>query len=167
MKCREFTKLIGDDVDGELSGPVKVSFDRHLAECSVCRKSYEAVSKAWHTLGELPEVEPSPAFVSRFWTWVATEGARKERFASNLADVLRPHAWMPVAVTLSVLVIVGSVNALKMNSLQGDVSRLSGSDVELIVNIELAEHFDVIREMDFLEDADVIENLNSLEMERG
>jgi predicted anti-sigma-YlaC factor YlaD len=167
MKCREFTKLIGDDVDGELIGPLKVSFDSHLTECAVCRKSYEAVSKAWHTLGELPEVEPPPAFVSRFWTRVAAEGARKEKFTFNLADVLGSRAWMPVAVTLSVLVIVGSVNVLKMNSLQGDVSRLSGSDMELIADIELAEHFDVIREMDFLQDADVIENLDTLEMERG
>lgn len=163
MKCRECTKLMGDDVDGELNGPVKISFDLHLAECAACRKSFEAVSKAWQTLGELPEVEPSPAFVSRFWTRVAAEGTRKESFAFNLADIFRSRAWMPVAVTLSVLIIVGSVNVFKMNSLRGDVSHLSGSDMELIANIELAEHFDVINEMDSLDDADVIENLESLE----
>ena len=50
-----------------------------------------------------------------------------------------------------------------MNSLRGDVSHLSGSDMELIANIELAEHFDVINEIDSLDDADVIENLESLE----
>ena len=159
MKCQEFKKWVGDYVDGELIGSLRGDFDEHMDQCLTCRQSYEAIARAWDILGELPEIEPSPAFVSRFWTKVAEQGARKDL----LAKIFHYPKWMPVAVTLSMVVIVGSLNVFNINSTRGEMSRLSGSDSEIIENIELAEHLDVINDFDWLEDLDVIQDLDSMQ----
>ena len=159
MKCLEFKKWVGDHVDGELIGSLRGDLDYHMAECPSCRQSYEAMAKAWDILGELPEIEPSPAFVSRFWTKVAAQGNRKDRFA----NIFHYPKWMPVAITLSMIVIVGSLNVFSINSKQGEMSRLSGSDFEIIENIELAEHLDVINDIDWLQDMDVIQDLDFMQ----
>ena len=165
MKCREFKKWIGEYVDGELTSVLKADFDCHMAECQSCRKSYESIAEAWESLKGLPETEPSPAFVSRFWTRVAAEGdvARNEHFAIAFKNIFLYRKWVPVAMALSVFVIIGSLNVFKIDSVGRDLSQLSGSDIELIENIELAEHFDVINDIEELQDVDVIQELDRME----
>ena len=116
MKCREFKKWIGEYVDGELTSSLKVDFDRHMVECLSCRKSYESIAGAWESLKGLPEIEPSPAFVSRFWTKVSAQGAHKEGFSGAFINNFLRFKWAPVAMTLCVFVIIGSLNVFKIDS---------------------------------------------------
>lgn len=160
MKCREFNKWVNDHVDGELAGALRSELDAHMAECASCRKSYEALASAWNTLGELPPVEPSPAFVSRFWTKVAAQDTRKGSFAAGFKNMFVLQRMVPAALALSILLIVGSVTVLKNYSSSGDISLFGNSDSEFVENIELAEHLDVISDLDWLEDIEIIEDLD-------
>lgn len=161
MKCREFKKWVGDHVDGELADPLKVEFDAHMAQCISCRKSYEAIARAWHNLGELPVTQPSPAFVSRFWTKVASQDTGKENFAWGFKKMFVRHRLVPVALTLSVALIIGSMGVLKKFSATGELSLLGSSDSEFIENIELAEYLDVISDMDWLQDMEFIQDIDA------
>jgi predicted anti-sigma-YlaC factor YlaD len=164
MKCREFGECIGEYVDGELAASLKADFDRHMAECLSCRKSYESIAGAWESLKGLPETEPSPAFVSRFWTKVAAEGgARREHPAILFKNVFLNRKWVPVAMVLSAFVVFVSFNVIKIDPVGNVLSQLSGSDLELIENFELVEHFDVINDLEELQDADVIQELDHLQ----
>ncbi len=161
MKCREFKKWVGDHVDGELADPLKGEFDAHMAECSSCRKSYEAIARAWHHLGEMPVIEPSPAFVSRFWTRVASQDARKENFVWGFKKMFVRQRLVPAALTLSAALIIGSMSVLKNYSSTIEVSLLGSSDAEFIENIELAEYLDIISDMDWLQDMEIIQNIDA------
>lgn len=161
MKCRDFKKWIGEYVDGELAGTVKAECDSHVLECAACRKEYEVMARAWDAAGHLPSIEPSPAFVSHFWTKVATQESTNKNAASVLQNIFARRRWVPAAVVLSVAIIIASLGSFHHEPVACDISMLGGSDAEFAENVELAEHLDVIKDMDWLQDLDVIQEMDA------
>ena len=43
------------------------------------------------------------------------------------------------------------------------LAELDEAEMEMIANIDLAEHYEVIHELDFFSDFEIIENLNGVE----
>jgi hypothetical protein len=164
MKCREFKKYLGEYVDGDLSDPLKVDFQSHLQLCESCRKSYEAVAGAWEVMNTLPPMEPSPAFVSRFWTKVARQGERKRSLAQVYSNIFLKKRWVPVILVLGVLLFFSFTSVLREGLFSSSPEQLSSADMELIQNFELAEHFDDINEIEELQDADLIEELDKIQV---
>ena len=57
MTCREFTDFIADYLSGELVGPARATFDRHLDRCPNCRR-YLTAYESSVTLGRAAFSEP-------------------------------------------------------------------------------------------------------------
>ena len=58
MNCENFQTLLADALGGELSDADRPNFEAHIASCSQCRREYESMSGALHSLQSLPEPQP-------------------------------------------------------------------------------------------------------------
>jgi hypothetical protein len=60
MKCNEFEILIDDHIEGTLPSGQKEVFEKHMHECSACKKEYEETAKLLAIVDTLPkDVTPS------------------------------------------------------------------------------------------------------------
>ena len=162
MKCAEFKYHLSEYVDGELSPALRKACEGHLSICAECRKAHQALQSAWKALGDLPAVEPSSDYVGRFWTRVADREAKKNPWA-GVWHVFSVRQQMGFSMlVLGALILLSAVNLYK-----ADNGSSASVDIELIQNIELAEHFDDINEIDEWSDADLIQALDELPVEKG
>jgi len=60
MKCNEFEILIDDRIEGTLPSGQKEFFEKHMQECSACRKEYEETVKLLEMVNTLPK-DAAPA----------------------------------------------------------------------------------------------------------
>lgn len=162
MKCAEFKDHLSEYMDGELVLAVRKACEDHLAACPDCRKAYQNLRAVWQELDHLPEVKPSPGFVSEFWTRVASQTTKKDPWAQVLSFFSFKYQMGFAALVLGALIVVSVVNIQRAG--HGSIASV---DLEFIQNIELAEHFDDINEMDELRDAELIQVLDEFPTEKG
>jgi|YelNatPaOPRAMG01_1025707.scaffolds.fasta_scaffold07414_9 hypothetical protein len=64
MKCEKAQELFSEHLEGKLEKPMRVAFEKHLAECSECTKAFESFQITWRMLDELPQLEPPIGFAA-------------------------------------------------------------------------------------------------------
>ena len=127
----------------------------HLESCPSCLQESKQMSRAWKLLDLAPKIEPSPDYMSRFWTKVAVQESVYERFLKGFIALLGNSRLIPIATTLSVMFIIGSTVLVHQINLHNELNQLKPDDIEMLQHIDLAEHFETLK------DLGVIRDLNS------
>ena len=165
MDCREIKKLIPLYVDHELSDADDQQIEAHLLDCPDCRREARAIEKSWDLLGELKAVEPDPNYMARFWKSVDAQTPWYAKIYEDIQDVFRQRRWVPAlagAVIVVLISTVATVQYLQKPNAIGVLAELDEAELEMVANIDLAEHYEIIDELDFFSDFEIIENLNGL-----
>ena len=71
MSCERMETRIMGYVDGRLRESERAEVEKHLAGCAACRLRVSEFRSVKELLGELPQIEPSPAFDTRVRARVA------------------------------------------------------------------------------------------------
>jgi anti-sigma factor RsiW len=100
MTCAKFEDLLSAYLEGELAPGEKRSMDGHLAACPSCAALAGAMANALEALGGFPEVEPSPALLSK----LAAIPKRRRLLGPVFDSILRP-ALQPLYAAFTVLFI--------------------------------------------------------------
>ena len=81
MSCERMESRILAYVDGRLKDSERAEVEKHLATCAACRVRVNEFRSVSDLLGELPMVEPSPAFDVRVRARVAAEPVKQSWWA--------------------------------------------------------------------------------------
>ena len=166
MDCHEIKKLIPLFLDHELSAADDQQVEAHLLNCPECRTEARAIEKSWDLLGEIKAVEPDPNYMIRFWQSVDAQMPWYAGLYKNLQAVFLQRRWIPAlagAVIVVLISMIATVQYLQKPPAVAVLTELDEAEMEMVANIDLAEHYEVIYELDFFWDFEIIENLNGLE----
>ena len=166
MDCHKAKKLIPLYLDHELSETDYQQVKKHLQNCADCQSEARTIQKSWDLLGEINAVEPDPNFMSRFWRSVDAQMPWYAKIYENVQAVLLQRRWVPAlagAVIFLLFSTIVTVQYLQKPQTAAVLAELDEAEMEMIANIDLAEHYEVIHELDFFSDFEIIENLNGLE----
>jgi hypothetical protein len=106
MRCRKVKKLLPLHEDGGLPARTAEMIERHLADCSECRREARELSDALGVLRAVPRVRPAPEFKRAVIAAVRREAVRTRQGAREWV-----LAWQPVFATVAVAscVLLGGV----------------------------------------------------------
>jgi len=166
MKCQKIRRLIPDFLEGQLSDKLNILVSGHLKLCRECVKEKELYEKFWQLAGSLEDIEPEPAFKSRFWTRLAREQVESERSPDLgiLGLLLRHRLALATAVAVMIAISVVLPNYLQQRSIELLASKISEEEVVLVENIDLLENLNVISDIDFLVNMEFIESLGRIDL---
>ncbi|MBF0504150.1 MAG: zf-HC2 domain-containing protein [Candidatus Omnitrophica bacterium] len=154
MECREVKNNLSAFLDRELDPQFFKEIEAHLASCPGCLQESQQMARAWGLLDLAPTIEPSADFVSRFWTKVATQESAYERFLRGFKALWGNRRLVPVVTALSLMIIIGSTGVVEQINMQNKLSQMKTDDIEMLKNIDLAEHFETIKDLDIIKDLD-------------
>jgi len=163
MNCQTIQKLIPIYLDKELNLVEMKQVKEHIADCVICQKELAVYEASWSMLDELEDIQPSPNYVSRFWTELSSQKKWYERMGDAIKENVLQKRWVPVLATACVMVIVSVVVLQNYSQEKGSSEILAGLekiDMEMVEDMELAENLDIIEDLEFWEDWEVIENLD-------
>jgi negative regulator of sigma E activity len=161
MVDKKFRSLIPAYLDGELKGQEKEEFLKALSQSVDLQKELQSYQETWEMLCEVPDVQPDPGYVSRFWRKVAAERPFWQRIWDGPINLLSASRLIPVAMTACFILIAIAVFSQSQKELS-DLARLPlDVDIELLENLEFYEQYDMMEEIDFLEDLEIIENMKN------
>ena len=90
MKCEHAQEFLSEYVTGEMDRALAVSLENHLTVCAPCTETEEGLRRLWHTLDDMPVIEPPASFHTAVMDRIAAEQIQVER-ASR--PVVRVPAW--------------------------------------------------------------------------
>jgi len=157
MKCQEVKNELSAYQDHELDPGLMKEIEAHLASCPVCFQASQQMSRAWDLLDLAPQIDPSPDFMSRFWTKAAAQESGFERFLKGMKVFLGNGRLIPVATSLSLMLIVGSTVLVHQINFQNGLNQLKPDDIEMLQHMDLAEHFDTIKDLGVIRDLDTMQ----------
>jgi predicted anti-sigma-YlaC factor YlaD len=166
MDCLEIKKLIPLYLDHKLSSADYQQVETHLQDCADCQSEARAIQQSWDLLGEIKAVEPDPNYMSRFWRSVEAQVPWYAKLYENVQAIFIQRRWVPAlagAVIIVLISAIATVQYLQKPQTVAVLAELDEAEMEMIANIDLAEHYEVIHELDFFSDFEIIENLNGLE----
>lgn len=157
MQCPEIKNNLSAYLDRELDFKIMKEIEVHLGSCPGCLQESQQMASAWGLLDLTPQIEPSPDYVSRFWTRVAAQETAYERFLRGFKGLLDNRRFIPVATTLSVMLIIGSTMLVHQINLQNDLNQIKPDDIQMLQHIDLAEHFETIKDLGVIRDLDTMQ----------
>ena len=166
MDCLEIKKMIPLYLDHELSDADHQQVETHLQHCEDCQSEARAIQQSWDLLGEIKAVEPDPNYMRRFWRSVDAQIPWYAKIYENAQAVFLQRRWVPAlagAVIVLLISTIATVQYLQKPQTVAVLAELDEAEMEMITNIDLAEHYEVIHELDFFSDFEIIENLNGIE----
>jgi anti-sigma factor RsiW len=101
MSCVKMESRILAYMDGRLKDSERAEMEKHLAACGVCRVRANEFRSVSDLLGELPMVEPTPAFDVRVRARVAAEPVKQGRWAW-----MRPSPRIAFAASMLLLAML-------------------------------------------------------------
>jgi hypothetical protein len=110
MQCAELEGLLGDALDGLLSGPKLGSFQAHVRICPACGPLFAEVEAGRDWLRDLAEVEPPAGLVTSILA--STTGVDTQRLRANAGSMPLRVTWVEKAqawATGAMLPIWGTV----------------------------------------------------------
>jgi hypothetical protein len=130
MLCRQTKTLMPDYTQDRLAPEVKSLVAGHLAQCRACAGEFSGVRESWETLGAFEPPPPSPYFLPKLHSRLATIPPRAKVFPSWAWAV----ALLAVAV-ISVTLMLRAPNPEYLNHSQasGYISLELGSHPELAI----------------------------------
>ncbi len=157
MGCQGIQEMLAMYVEGELEQDQITLVKSHLSICQACQKRFQSLQKSWELLEKWQNVEPSPGYISAFWTRLASVKPSRQ-MAWKFNPVL-----VPVFATFCILILVGSViiknHIFSVGTPEVIVLNLSDDEVKMLENFELAESYDLIKDIDFWENLEGVEDL--------
>ncbi|MEJ2220988.1 MAG: zf-HC2 domain-containing protein [Desulfobacterales bacterium] len=165
MDCHEIKKLIPLYLDHELGEVDQQQVDAHVQNCPDCQREAREIEKSWELLGEIKAVEPDPNYLARFWQSVDAQMPWYAGIYQDVLAVFQQRRWAPAlagAVIVALISTIATVQFLQKPNDLAVLAELDETELEMVANIDLAEHFEIIHELDFFTDFDIIEKLNGL-----
>jgi len=101
MSCERMESRILAYMDGRLKDSERAEAEKHFAACAICRVRVNEFRSVSDLLGELPMVEPSPAFDVRVRARVAAEPVKQSWWAW-----MRPSPRIAFAASMLVLAML-------------------------------------------------------------
>ena len=118
------------------------------------------LKKTWDLLDEDKPIAPSPGFNADFWKRVAADEevktARRMRPVFAFPKIMRP--LVPALAIMLLVLVVGTrlVNRYSASNIRSTLQSAEPADIEIAMDMELAEDFEAIRIMDILEELEAI-----------
>jgi anti-sigma factor RsiW len=105
MTCERIEGLLSAYLEGELAAAERAEVDAHLGACRECASLAVLMKEAMGATAGFPEVEPSPALLSKLYAIPAAQ-VEKKRFFRPVFDWLGRPALQPVYAALTGVFIV-------------------------------------------------------------
>ena len=163
MDCHEIKKLIPLYLDYELSEADRQKVEAHVHSCPDCRREARTLEKSWDLLGEIETVKPDPNYLARFWKSVDAQMHWYAGIYQNVLATFQRRRWAPAlagALIVALITTIAAVQLLQKPNELAVLAELDENELEMVADIDLAEHYEIIHELDFFTDFDIIENLN-------
>lgn len=146
MSCERMESRILAYVDGRLKDSERVDAEKHFALCAACRVRMNEFRSVNELLGELPMIEPSPAFDVRVRARVAAEPVRQSWWAWT-----RPSPRIAFAATALLLAILWigyrqePVVQLPMSPEEADAAMMQ--DISVLEDHDALSNFEPLKEL--------------------
>ena len=162
MTCQQIKTLLSAYVDEALSAAEKSLVDDHTRDCVSCREELRAYQEMWRDLAAWEPIEPTPGFVSRFWTRASLKRPWYVVGWETVRAWTRGWRWVPALASISLCVALvtalvgyragrlGTVSSPEEIALAVD----SSVELEMVEYMELARNLEIIEDLDFLESWD-------------
>ncbi len=119
----------------------------------------DSQEKSWDSLKKWSDIEPSPTYLSSFYSRLASETPWHKKVWKIIREFLKIKVLAPVLVSFGLLILAGFFME-KNHAPEITLANLSEDDAQMLKNFDLTENYDVIKEIDFLENLEVIESLD-------
>ena len=166
MECREIKNYLSAYLDKQLSASESHIVRTHLLSCQLCQKEARDMEKVWALIGDLPHIEPSPNYVSFFYTKLVSRKSLAERASVFMKRIIREKMFIPSLGAVCVAIAIGALtltNYLRIDEINHRMASMNDDDIEMIESLDLAENYDLIKDMDLLEDYDAIQQMKTVD----
>ena len=116
MNCLQAEEHFSAHFEDTLDYQTLQDFEEHLAVCEACQHEYTRFQESVKAVQQLPQIEPSPYFMSTLQQRLATEqrepGSVKESVVTGwgrLLDVLRRPRWVFSGIMALILAAAGTL----------------------------------------------------------
>lgn len=162
MPCAQYKKLIPLYMDHQLEAEKRQGLDKHLSACLSCQKEVRAYQQMWELLGDDQEISPQPGFVSRFWTKLALEESTEKSLWDKIKEAIgsRRLAYR-VATVCMIFIMVGIYlpHYYQQKVTLNTLSSMNESELEMVEDVDFAQHLDVLEDLELYEDFDIIQRI--------
>lgn len=145
MSCTNMESRILAYMDGRLKESERAEVDKHLAACHACNVRVNEFRAVNDLLGELPMVEPSPAFDVRVRARVAAEPVKKQSWWSWAWPIPRV-AFAATALLVAVLWL-GYRNEPVLPMPIPDVDAQMMQDISVMEDHDTLANFEPLQEL--------------------
>ena len=167
MQCQEIKQLIPDLIQGGLKSDIRSRVQSHLNTCDDCREEARLMEETWRMLGEVENIEPDPAYISRFWSSIEARKPWHEMILQRTKEIIFQRPWIPALATAGVIMIVAGITLFDHSrypeSETAIVAAFKEVDPDMVEHIDIIENLDLIEDIDFYTDLEIIENLDESE----
>lgn len=111
LDCEAIGEELVAFLDDELDDATRRPIASHVATCLVCRREVDRLTVVRRWIGDLPTVEPSPAFTEGLWDKIAAEATRSVPVPN--VRVLRPWRWAVPALAAAAVVALAFSSLLR------------------------------------------------------
>ena len=115
MNCLQAEEHFSAHLEDTLDYQTLQGFEGHLGECEVCQQEYARFQESVKAVQELPQIEPSPYFMSTLQQRLATEqrepGSVKAIATTSwkqLLDLFRRPKWAFSGIMVLMLTVAGT-----------------------------------------------------------
>jgi len=139
MSCANMESRLLGYVDVRLKESEWLDVEKHLAACTACRLRVNEFRAVSGLLGELPKIEPSPAFDARVHALVAAEPVKQSWWAWLR---ISPRAAFAASMLLLATVWLGYT---QLGSVQPPIQV---DDAQLMQDLPVLEDHDVLQDFE-------------------
>lgn len=157
IRCSKCTKHLSAILDGEISGALADAVQAHVAGCPSCADQLERLRALHGAIDDLPQQQPSEGFDGAFARKLqAAKRAQRSAPASKPRWVRWRLPALAAAAAGICAVVVVAVLALRAPPTEAPHA---GDELELAMNLELLQDYDVVANLEALEDFEVVERM--------
>lgn len=161
MDCKKIRQMFSDYIDEMLEDKKQETFKGHIASCERCRKDLAEYQVSWKMLDAGEPIEPSPDYVSQFWTELSRKPSGYKVILDWIRNILLPrrmvYKFVLVSATL-IAVYISVFNYVDNSKMRTLLINMSDEELEMI------ENFDLIANLDLFENVNDFGSSNNLEI---
>jgi anti-sigma factor RsiW len=151
MSCEKMESRILGYVDGRLKESERLDVEKHLAACAACHLRVTEFRAVSVLLGELPVIEPSPAFDARVHALVAAEPQKVSWWAWLKVS---PRVAFVASMLLLAALWMGYTTRTVPVAVQVDDAQLM-QDLPVLEDHDVLSNFEPLKELSMKADDDV------------
>jgi hypothetical protein len=166
MNCHKVKILLGQFLEGELSGSIKEKVETHLKTCTNCQREKELFSKTWQMLDSYVTPKLRNDFTTSLMERIHSEQTRIVKVVYRYPQFslwFNPRRLVP-ALALLLIVVLTSFLLWRKPPSEERMAKITPSPSQEVIAPVTDE--EIIRNLDFYESIELLQNLNLLsEME--